>query len=170
MFCTFDIFRWPLNWILQLLCSPVGNQNFLSKTKLNFTTDWTPHGNEFICTFAGFKVSFPSRRHHGTLCLVLRPADLQISYTGLLFFPPFSSFKSFHFRSASVFQIAGRQDLFCRRLLLLAFPQSWSFEVLDFVFSLLAHSRLFTRKCVEKRGTHPDNRVLLIFCNLYFSC
>ena len=88
MFCTFDIFRWPLNWILQLLCSPVGNQNFLSKTKLNFTTDWTPHGNEFICTFAGFKVSFPSRRHHGTLCLVLRPADLQISYIRPVVFSP----------------------------------------------------------------------------------
>jgi len=28
--------------ILQLLCSPVGNRNFLSETKQNFTTEWTP--------------------------------------------------------------------------------------------------------------------------------
>ena len=34
--------------ILQLLCSPIGNQNFRKKTKQNITTEQTPH-SVYIC-------------------------------------------------------------------------------------------------------------------------
>ena len=57
-----DMVAW---YCMQLLCSPIGNRNFITKTKHNFMTEWMTHS---VFPFESEAITIPFPRPQRSLC------------------------------------------------------------------------------------------------------